>query len=58
MADPATAQGGLGYTGSHPFEKRKRPVQRIFMTVLTGRDVFGKFFGLSILFGFGMHAAG
>ena len=58
MADPAAAQGGLGYTGPHPFEKRKRSVKWIFMTVLTGRDVFGKFFGLSILFGFGMHAGG
>lgn len=58
MADPAAAQGGLGYTGTHPFEKGKRPVKRIIMTVLTGRDVFRKFFGLSILFGLGMHAAG
>lgn len=58
MADPATAQGGLGYTGTHPFEKGKRPVKRVIMTVLTGRDVFRIFLGLSILFGFGMHAAG
>jgi hypothetical protein len=58
MADPATAQGGLGYSGAHPLEKGKRPVKRIVMAVLTGRDVFSILFGLSILFGFGMHTAG
>ena len=58
MADPAAAQGDCGYARTHPFEKGKRSVKWIFMTVLTGRDVFGKFFGLSILFGFGVHTAG
>ena len=58
MADPATAQGGLGYSGAHPLEKGKRPVKRIVMAVLTGRDVFSILFGLSILFVFGMHTAG
>ena len=58
MTDPAAAQGGCGYAGTHLFEKRKGPVKRILMAVLTGRDVFSKFFGLSIFFSFSVHAAG
>jgi len=55
MVDPATAQGGLGYTGTHPFEKGKRPVQRIFMFF---SRLMGYLFNVRVApfaFYFGMH---
>ena len=56
MAYPAAPGGGLGDAGAHGLKKRKRPVQRVIVAVQTCRHVFGKFFGIAVLVGFGMHA--
>ena len=55
MAHPAAAQSGLRYAGSHLFEKRKRTVKRIVMTIQTGWNIFSEFFGRPFFIGFGMH---
>ena len=58
MTNPAAAQGDIGYTGTHPFEKRQRSVERVFMAILARRDVIRIFFGLSFFIGFGMRTGG
>ena len=55
MAYPATAQCGFRNAWTHPFEKRKGPVKRIVMAIQARWYIFGKFFGCTIFFGFGMH---
>ena len=48
MAHPAPAQGSLGDAGAHPFKKRKRPIQRVLMTIFAGWNVLGIFFDLAL----------